>query len=361
MTRTLRRLQCVAMACAAVALAACGSSAASGGRVTGLNASPACRGPATARATSDVKPIATDAIPQLPTTTKDVTGRRVTVRDASRILALDAYGTLATTVHVLGLGDRLVGRDVSTSVAELRDLPVVTRNGHDLNAEAILELRPSVVLTDYTIGPLEVQLQLIDAGVPVVIMSDERSRETIGPQIREVADVLGVPALGRRLATRVEDEIRAAESRIADLAPARAERIRMAFLYMRGSAGVFYWFGAESGADDLIGALRGRDVASETGLRGRRPINAEGLVRADPELILMMTDGLRSVGGITGLLERPGIARTQAGRSRCVVDMADARILSFGPAFAATLDALATAIYDDALAGAVRADASRST
>ena len=53
----------------------------------------------------------------------------------------------------------------------------------------------------------------------------------------------------------------------------------MVFLYMRGNAGVYYWFGKGSGADDLIDGLRRVDVATEVGLAGDRPINAEGLVQ----------------------------------------------------------------------------------
>jgi iron complex transport system substrate-binding protein len=58
-----------------------------------------------------------------------------------------------------------------------------------------------------------------------------------------------------------------------------------------------------------------------------------------------MTMGLRSVGGITGLLEVPGVADTTAGSTGCVVDMSDYEILSFGPQFPATLTALAHALY----------------
>ena len=50
----------------------------------------------------------------------DFSGESVTVSDVSRVLALDSYGTLATTVYALGLGERLVGRDVSTGIPELR-------------------------------------------------------------------------------------------------------------------------------------------------------------------------------------------------------------------------------------------------
>jgi iron complex transport system substrate-binding protein len=341
---------------AASALALLTATIAAGCAVGGAGGQPvarvgpaSCAGPASAASASSVEPIADQPVSSLPVTYSDVTGKAVTIRDTSRILALDSYGTLATTVYALGLGDRLIGRDVSTGVPALMDLPLVTHNGHELNGEAILDLRPSVVLTDYSIGPLEVQLQLMDSGIPVVIMSDKRARAEIGPQIEAVATVLGIPDVGLKLAAKVEAEVGVAMTKIAARAPADApDRLRMVFLYLRGNAGVYYWFGEGTGADDLIDALGGVDVATEVGLEGMRPVNAEGLVKSAPDLYLMMSDGLESVGGVDGLLKVPGVAETAAGANRCVVDMSDYQILSFGPQFPATLDALAAAIYDDA-------------
>ncbi|MFI5044803.1 MAG: ABC transporter substrate-binding protein, partial [Acidimicrobiales bacterium] len=116
---------------------------------------------------------------------------------------------------------------------------------------------------------------------------------------------------------------------------------------MRGASGVYYWFGKGSGADDLIDALGGVDVATEVGLAGSRPINAEGLVKSRPDLYIMMSHGLESVGGIDGLMEVPGVADTDAGVNGCVVDMSDYEVLSFGPQFPSTLRALGHAIYDE--------------
>lgn len=331
------------LAASACGTAASGSSAAPTAAAAGESA---CAGPRTATSQGWVEPLEDTAEPELPVTVTDFTGEPVTVTDTSRVLALDTYGTLATTVYALGQGDRLVGRDVSTGIPDLAELPVVTHNGHELNAEAILELDPSLVLTDYSIGPLEVQLQLKDSGIPVVIMDGSRSRDVIGEQIRAVAEVLGVAASGDELAERVDDEVAAAEAEVAEMLPQDPDdRVRMVFLYMRGQSGVYYWFGEGSGADDLIEALGGIDVATEVGLEGSRPINAEGLVRSEPELYLMMTHGLESVGGAEGLLEVPGVADTEAGMNGCVVDMSDYEVLSFGPQFPATLLALADAIY----------------
>jgi iron complex transport system substrate-binding protein len=120
----------------------------------------------------------------------------------------------------------------------------------------------------------------------------------------------------------------------------------MLFLYLRGGSGIFYLFGEESGADELIHGLSGVDVAGEIGWDGMKPMTDEALVAADPDLVLVMTDGLASAGGVDGLLaSKPALALTTAGRNRRFVDMADGVVLGFGPRSAAVLDALARAVY----------------
>ncbi|MFC4244144.1 hemin ABC transporter substrate-binding protein [Gryllotalpicola reticulitermitis] len=306
-------------------------------------------GPSTAGSVPEVVPLDGVSTPRLPVKVTDHRGRPVTVTDASRILALDIYGTLADTVIALGLGDRIVGRGSSTTAASLASLPVVTENGHQLNAEAILRLRPTVVLTDTSIGPLAVQQQLAAAKVPVVFFDPQRTLASTGALIRAVADALGVDESGARLSARVDAEVAAGQAKIAAMAPGDASRrLRMVFLYVRGTAGVFFVMGAGSGASELIAGLHGIDVAAEAGLKGIKPANGEALLATNPDLILVMTDGLKSTGGVDGLLARPGVGQTTAGRAKRVVDMADGQVLSFGPGSAAVLLSLARAVYDPA-------------
>jgi iron complex transport system substrate-binding protein len=293
-------------------------------------------------------PIAALAAPaqQLPAdvTSHDLDGdTEVTVTSTERIVPMDISGSIAATVFGLGFGDSVVGRDISTTFPEAAELPVVTSNGHTLNTESILALRPTVVITDGTIGPVDVVLQLRDAGIPVVFVQSDPSLDGVGELARQVAAALGAPAAGEELAGILDAEIDAKVQEIADILP--AQPLRMLFLYLRGS-GVYYLFGSESGADVLIEALGGVDVAAEIGLQGLRPMTDEAMVAADPDLILVMTGGLESVGGVDGLLEsKPAVALTKAGQHRRFVDMADGDILSFGPRTAAVLDALARAIY----------------
>lgn len=295
----------------------------------------------------DIRPVEEDPTPRLPATVTDAQGTKVEVTDVSRILALDIYGTLSQTVFELGLGDNIVGRDVSSAYAEIEDRPLVTQNGHELNAEAILELDPTVLVTDTSLGPWDVVLQVRDAGIPVVVVDAERNLDNLAPLTQEVADALGVPEQGKALGKRIVDEAAAVRAEIATVAPADVTgKLRMVFLYVRGQANVYYMFGRGSGADALITAAGGYDVSSEIGWDGMKPVNDEGLIKAQPDAILMMTKGLESVGGIDGLLDQfPALAQTPAGENERVIAMDDAQVLSYGPRTADVLNALAVALY----------------
>lgn len=295
----------------------------------------------------EVAPVVDAPEPDLPVTVTDAQGTEVTVDDASRILALDIYGTLAQTVFELGLGEQVVGRDVSSQFDAIADRPLVTSNGHELNAEAILALDPTVVLTDTSLGPWDVVLQLRDAGIPVVVTDSHRGLDNLASLTSEVADALGVPAAGKELGARITADAQAMQEQITELAPGDANaRLRTVFLYVRGSSGVYYMFGQDSGADSLIEAVGGYDVSSEIGWKGMRPLTDEGLVSAQPDVVLMMSKGLESVGGVDGLLERfPALAQTPAGEHERIVAMDDDQVLSYGPRTADVLNALAVALY----------------
>jgi iron complex transport system substrate-binding protein len=349
---------------AAVSLTACGTAATRADDTavtTGVEQVPlsaltpladprAFEGPSTAvLADAAIVPSIDDATQQLPTIvmSRDAAGDTpVTVSDTSRVIAMDLSGSLAATVWGLGFGHSLVGRDVSTTFPGTEDLPVITSGGHTINAEAIIGLAPTLVITDGSIGPRDVVEQLRDVGITVVFVENEASFDGAAQLARDVGAVFGASAAGDLLAEQVIVEVKATRAEIDELAPADGERLRMVFLYLRGSSGVYYLFGEESGADDLIDGLDGVDVAGELGWSGMQPLTDEAMVAANPDLILVMTSGLESVGGVDELLEsKPAIALTNAGQHRRFVDMADGQILSFGPRSALVLDALARAVY----------------
>lgn len=299
-------------------------------------------GPATATvASTDVTPLAEPPVPSLPVRVDSADGTEVTVADASRILPVNLSGSIAEIVFSLGLGDRVVGRDTATTFPSAAGLPLVTPAGHDLSAEGVLALDPSVMLVDASIGPPEVLDALRRSGIPIVFVDDEQSLAAVPRHIGEVAAALGVPAAGDRLAERVAAEI--AQARRDP--PAGGRPVRIAFLYVRGTAAVYLLGGEGSGADAMIEAIGGQDAGSAIGLTKFRPLTSEGLILAGPDVILVMTDGLASVGGVDGLLALPGVAQTPAGQRRRIVDMDDGVLLNFGARTGAAVAALAEVVW----------------
>ncbi|MGW4894171.1 heme/hemin ABC transporter substrate-binding protein [Kitasatospora sp. NPDC004240] len=313
-----------------LALPGCGPTAGGAGSAAPVNSS---HGPDT------VEPLPAAPEPRLPATTASADGRQVTVTSTERIVPLN--GSLAELVFSLGLGPKVVARDVSTTFDQAAGLPVITQ-AHDVSAEGVLSLRPTVVLADRSTGPAEAIAQIRAAGVPLLVLDDAKRLDDVGPRIDTVAAALGVPDAGRQLKERTAQRLTEARAAL----PTADRRPKVAFLYLRGSASVFLLGGPDSGAGSLIEAVGGEDAGKAAGLTGDfTPLTSEALVKAAPDAILVMRKGLESVGGVDGLLKLPGVAQTPAGLDRRIVSVDDGRLLGYGPRTPQVLREIAAQLY----------------
>ncbi|MFJ1746584.1 hemin ABC transporter substrate-binding protein [Streptomyces sp. NPDC088116] len=291
-----------------------------------------------------VEPLATVPEPHLPTTVNSADGGKVTVTSADRVVPLT--GSLNEIVFTLGLGKRVVARDITATFEQAAKLPVVTR-AHDVSAEGVLSLRPTLVLADTTTGPAEAIEQIRDAGIPLVVVEPAKSLDDVGARIDAVAGALGVETAGAELKQRTEQRI----SRVQQDIPAHASggpKPRVAFLYLRGSASVYLLGGAGSGASSLLEAAGAVDAGKASGLRKDfTAITSEALAKAAPDAILVMTKGLDSVGGPDGLVKIPGVAETPAGLDRRVVSVDDGVLLNYGPRTDEVLESIVKQLYAD--------------
>lgn len=260
---------------------------------------------------------------------------------ADRIIALDRNGTLGAIVFALGLGPHAVARDRSTTFPAAAPLPVVTDAGHAINVEKVLAQHPTVVLADRTSTPNGALDQLRAAQITVAEFTDARSVGGTPALIRDVAKALGAPAAGEKLVVRTQGQIDRAEAALPD--PTGDPTI--AFLYIRGDR-LILLAGPGSGADDLIDSLGGRDAGTRAGLTAAfTTVSTESLMRAAPDVILVMTQGAESVGGLDGVAALPAVAGTPAGRAKRIIAMDETHILAFGPDTGLILQSLGEAIY----------------
>jgi iron complex transport system substrate-binding protein len=81
---------------------------------------------------------------------------------------------------------------------------------------------------------------------------------------------------------------------------------------------------------DKMITLAGAENAA-TGFNDFKPLTAEAMVAANPDVILLFDSGLQSLGGIEGLLKVPGVAQTNAGKNRKVIVMDGQLLTGFSP------------------------------
>ena len=250
-----------------------------------------------------------------------------------RVIAL-ANGS-AEIVAALGYKNILIGRDIASTSSELSSVEVVT-SGHQVLPEKILSLNPEIVLIDASTGPASALKILRDAGITLVTISEAWSTADIGKKIDEVATAIGLPDAGRNLNAAMDSYTERVRS-----VPNGTSAV---FLYLRGGSAIYLVGGKGSGADSLLAAVGVQDRGAQNLNVPFTPISAETLSSLNPDIFLVMTKGLESVGGLSRFLELPGVAQTDAGRSAAVVAVDDSLLLSFGPRTPALIESLAQSI-----------------
>ncbi|WP_373331544.1 heme/hemin ABC transporter substrate-binding protein [Salmonirosea aquatica] len=249
-----------------------------------------------------------------------------------RIVSLD--GTVSEIIYELGLASRLVGVDVTSTYPEsLQKLPRVGHN-RNIGTEGVLAQRPTLVLTTDQAGVKSPVLdQIRQAGVEVVSYKQEFSAAGARQLISEVAKTCRVPAKGEALIKRMD----------ADLAQVKkaSGQPKVLFIYARG-AGTLFVAGSGTPVETMIELAGGRNAA--TGFADFKPLTAEALVVANPDVILLFDSGLESLSGAGGLLGIPGIAQTQAGKDRRFITMDGHLLTGFTPRLGKALAELARKI-----------------
>ena len=251
---------------------------------------------------------------------------------AARVVVL-ANG-VAEIIQSLNAQSLIVGRDISSTEVSLDSIPIVT-SGHQVLPEKVIALKPDLVLIDASTGPKAAIETIKAAGISVVQTPESWSLQDLPNKVRAVGRAIGALNQAEELVAQIEQSLSGSTVKNSP---------RVAFLYLRGTSAVYLMGGAGSGADSLLAAIGAIDVGAQKLDRPFNTLTAESLAELNPDVILVMSKGLESVGGIQGLLKLPGVAQTKAGKNSAVIDVDDSLLLSFGPRTPSLVDALANAI-----------------
>lgn len=268
----------------------------------------------------------------------DYRGRRITITDSSRIVPIG--GAITEIVFALGAGDSVVGIDTSaTFPPEATALPIVGYQRR-ITAEGVLKVQPTLVIATTEAAPTASFRLLRHSGVTVLVLEEEFTVVGTHDKIGRIGVALGREREAEAVSRQLDVDLAAA----AELVSASTSRPRVLFVYARGRS-VLMAAGRNNQASQIM-ELAGVDNAGDRFL-GFRPLTAEAVVAADPQVLLMMTAGMKSIGGVEGALELPGVALTDAGRQRRIVHLEDNYLLGFGPRLGLVVRDLVLAIHPE--------------
>ena len=246
-----------------------------------------------------------------------------------RIVSLN--GTITELLFECGMGDKLVGVDVTSTYPEAAQ--ELTNLGHtrQLNAEAILALKPTMILIDEQNAQNKVLETIRNAGIDIHTISIPQQLDGILTAVKELETISEKTIDTKALA----DKIAKNTTEIEALKAEQTEKPKVLFIYARGAQTMMV-AGTNTFAEKMIEIAGGESIVKE--FESFKPLTPEALIQYQPDAILMFTSGLASLAdetqelsGADQLFGMPGMEQTPAGKNKKVITMDGLYLSGFGP------------------------------
>lgn len=252
-----------------------------------------------------------------------------------RILALG--GAVTETAFALGAGPALVGVDQTSIYPAVATLLPKVGYVRTLSGEGLLSLRPTLVLASADAGPPAALQQVGAAKVSVVSLPEAHTPDAALERVRLVGDALSHPTEAAAMMAAMRADL----AQVAEDIAAVERRPRVLFLLSAGR-GAPMAAGTATAAEAML-KLAGAFNAVQ-GFSGYRPLSAETVLLAAPDVVLTTTQTLDAAGGV------PGIQAAMPGLDGHVPVLAfeGLYLLGFGPRLAQAQRDLAMALHPTA-------------
>ena len=255
----------------------------------------------------------------------DAEGKTVAITSSERIVSLN--GSTTEILFALGIGENVVGCDASSTYPKgvKEKLPSVGYQ-YGLNAEGILSLNPTLVIGRDDVRPPQVVKQLRMAGVNVLLLKEPRNFETAKQRLLTIGKAVRREKKAQELVEALDADIKQLETKLAS--QKEQSKQKALFLYLRGTQTTLV-LGTDTAPGAMFDIVGAENAAGN--IKGNKPMTAEAVIAAQPDVYVLFTTGLKSIGGVDGLLKLPGLAHTPAGQNRRVVTLDGQYLSGFGP------------------------------
>jgi len=254
--------------------------------------------------------------------------------DSTKIVSLN--GSVSEVLAAIGLEKNIAGTDITSNYpAAMKAKPKVGHN-KNINAEGVMALQPDLIVGIKKEVTPALQAQFKAAGVKLLLVDQDYSVEGTKKLIHSLADSLHAAAKG-------DSVIKVLEADLQKVKPVTAQdkKPKVLFIYARGT-GTMMVGGTGTAVDKAIILAGGQNAVTE--FADYKPLTAEALVKANPDIILLFDSGLQSLGGPEGLAKVQGVKETNAGKNKKIISMDGELLSSFGPRLGIAIQELAAKI-----------------
>ena len=233
-------------------------------------------------------------------------------------------GAITEVVYLLCAEAQLVGTDTTSLYPAAAQATPKVGYMRQLSAEGLLSLKPDAIIATNESGPTVVLDQIRSAGVKVEIIEADHSWGEVQRKVQAVGRAAAREAQARELQAKLDAEWSQVQQRVAG---AKGRKPRVLFVLSHSASPQVS--GEKTAAHSMIGYAGG--VNALGGFSGYRPMTAEAMASAAPDIILTSTQSIEAHGGVDKFWQRPELALTPAFKKRSLIMQDALLLLGFGP------------------------------
>ena len=233
-------------------------------------------------------------------------------------------GAITEIVYQLGAQAQLVGTDTTSLFPHAATLTPKVGYMRQLSAEGLLSLKPEALISTTEAGPPVVLDQIRMAGVRVELIEADHTWAEVQRKVRAVGRAAALEREAQQLQAQLDAAFADAQRLVFKHSGAKP---RVLFILAHGQSPSVS--GEGTGADAVIKLMGGKNALG--GFKNYRPMTAEALAAAAPDVILTSSQGIQAQGGEDKFWSRPELALTPAYKRRALIHMEALKLIGFGP------------------------------
>jgi len=229
-------------------------------------------------------------------------------------------------IYALGAEENVVAVDVSSTYPpEIKELPNVGYH-RALSTEAILSMKPTLILEDNNIGPEHVVTQIKKLKIPMKQFGMyENTIAGTDSLMREMGRYFDKESTAEMLCKKLDSDMKMA----LENTNSYKEKPKVLVIHFGRASNIYLVMTKNSTAGKLI-EWAGGEMAVK-GDRGMKQFSPEVVAKSDPDVILLTDYGYDKLGSMDGIADLPGVSTTRAFKNENIYRVEEHDMVYLGP------------------------------